>query len=161
MNNRLDKVSFPCAPTGVIPAEQLEATAAEMRVLWHTIARGKYSSTGLDRQQFWVLSAIEHGSARMSSLAEQAATSQASLTGIVDRLECRSLVERVRSSEDRRVIDVSLTSAGLEALNAMREHTMGGLEAVLLRLDLDERAQLLRLLRKLNLHESPSQHLAE
>jgi len=152
---------LPSAPTGAVPADELSAVASELKLLWHAIARGKYHSSGLDRQQYWVLAALENGPVRMSALADCAATSQASLTGIVDRLEHRALVERVRSSEDRRVIDVSLTPAGRETAQLMREHSMGGLEAILLRLDAEERSRFLELVRKLNRHSSDQPGLAE
>jgi DNA-binding MarR family transcriptional regulator len=48
----------------------------------------------------------------MRALAEALDVSQASTTGIVDRMEQRGLVTRVRDSSDRRVVRVELTSEG-------------------------------------------------
>src|SRR5829696_724650 len=48
----------------------------------------------------------------MRHLAEAMDVSQASATGIVDRMEQRGLVERLRDDEDRRVVRVGLTELG-------------------------------------------------
>lgn len=128
--------------------EELSALSLEMRRLWHRIARDQ-SKPHMERQQYWVLTALECGSRRMSALAECAETSQASLTGIVDRLEDRGLVLRTRSAEDRRVVDVSLSEAGREELFANRAAFVARLEGVLSPLDASERSVLLGLLRKL------------
>lgn len=45
-------------------------------------------------------------------LAREVSLSQATITGIVDRLVARQLVNRERSSVDRRQVTVSLTEAG-------------------------------------------------
>ncbi len=47
-----------------------------------------------------------------SELAREAALSQATVTGILDRLESRGLVERRRDNKDRRRISIYLTSEG-------------------------------------------------
>jgi DNA-binding MarR family transcriptional regulator len=129
-----------------------EAIALELRTLWHGLIRASECAARVDRQQFWVLSATECKPMRMSQLAASAQTSQASLTGIVDRLEDHGLVERVRSSEDRRVVDVSLTPAGREELDRVRLVFTEHLEATLSPLSPEERAAFLGVLRTLNAH---------
>lgn len=52
----------------------------------------------------------------MSELAELTNQSAGTLTGIVDRLIDDGLVQRVRDTEDRRVVQVALTEAGEERL---------------------------------------------
>lgn len=135
------------ASTGAIPVEELSALAVEMRRLWHRIARDE-AQPHADRQLYWVLSGLECGSRRMGDLAEQAQTSQASLTGIVDRLEERGLVTRIRSAADRRVVEVSLTDGGRAELHRSRTAFIGRLERVLSPLDAEERTMFLGLLRK-------------
>ncbi len=56
------------------------------------------------------------GTCRMSELAELTNQSAGTLTGIVDRLIDDGLVQRVRDTEDRRVVQVALTEAGEERL---------------------------------------------
>lgn len=48
----------------------------------------------------------------MSKLADELDVSVASLTGIIDRMEARGLVERRREPDDRRVVLVHRTDAG-------------------------------------------------
>jgi len=62
----------------------------------------------------------------MHGLAEAMDVSQASATGIVDRMEQRGLVERGRDAEDRRVVRVAITDEGRRLVAGMandrREH---------------------------------------
>ena len=62
----------------------------------------------------------------MRGLAETLDVSQASATGIVDRMEQRGLVERQRDGDDRRVVRVALTDEGRSLIAGMaterREH---------------------------------------
>lgn len=63
------------------------------------------------------------GALPMRTLAEAMDVSQASATGIVDRMEQRGLVERQRDDEDRRVVRVAITDEGrrlIEGLAAQR-----------------------------------------
>jgi DNA-binding MarR family transcriptional regulator len=66
----------------------------------------------------------------MSQLAEALDVSQASTTGIVDRMEQRGLIERQRDDDDRRVTRVALTERGrvvIERLGAERREKLGRL----------------------------------
>jgi DNA-binding MarR family transcriptional regulator len=53
-----------------------------------------------------------NGPMPMSKLADELDVSVASLTGIIDRMEARGLVERRREPADRRVVIVHRTQAG-------------------------------------------------
>jgi len=60
-----------------------------------------------------VLTVLEtDGPLSMTRLADALDVSVASATGIVDRMETRGLVERLRAPEDRRVVLVGATDAG-------------------------------------------------
>jgi DNA-binding MarR family transcriptional regulator len=78
-----------------------------------------------------VLSVLEHdGPQAMRGLAEALDVSQASATGIVDRMAERGLVTRQRGTADRRVIRVALTAEGgavLGGLSAERREAVGEL----------------------------------
>ncbi len=68
---------------------------------------------GLTGPQLVCLRALRtHDSFTSSQLARQVSLSQATVTGIVDRLLTRQLVNRVRSETDRRQVTVSITDAG-------------------------------------------------
>lgn len=124
--------------------------AAELRRILRAVMSGVHPgghAEGGDRPQYWVLGVLAEGPRRMSDLAEQAQTSTASLTGIVDRLQQRGLVERLRSREDRRVVEVFLTAAGRAELESVHRALVASLEGVLRPLSAQERRELLRLLR--------------
>lgn len=82
----------------------------------------------------------------MRDLADRLCCDASNVTGIVDRLEERGLVERRTASDDRRVKHLVLTDAGREL---SREHRAGMLVDLPLLDDLsaDERRQLAALLR--------------
>jgi len=147
----------PNLPAGAMPAPlppgELAELADELRTIWRTLSRGAHLSGGSElpqRQQYWVLGVLSDGPKRMSDLAERARTSQASLTGVVDRLEALGFVERVRSAADRRVVEVALTPAGLAEMHAVQAQVADRLGKLLEPLSAEESYELLRLFRKIN-----------
>jgi DNA-binding MarR family transcriptional regulator len=63
------------------------------------------------------------GPTSMTALAEEQLTTQASVTAQVDDLERKGMVERRRSKEDRRVVNVAITGKGEAALEeGLRRH---------------------------------------
>jgi DNA-binding MarR family transcriptional regulator len=59
------------------------------------------------------------GTMPMSRLAEHLDASLPNLTGIVGRMEERGLLERVRDTDDRRVVNVRITEAGRTTMHEM------------------------------------------
>ncbi|MFP4476354.1 MAG: MarR family winged helix-turn-helix transcriptional regulator [Desulfatibacillaceae bacterium] len=59
-----------------------------------------------------ILALHEHGSLSLSEIAKEIMVKSSTVTGIVDRLEQKGLVRRVRTSRDRRVITIELTEEG-------------------------------------------------
>ena len=91
-------------------------------------------------QALWILQ--DHGPQPMTRLADLLGVAMPNATGIVDRMEQRGLVERLRDGADRRVVTVQQTPEGaraVEDLDGWRNEMLG---ALLDRLDTD---QLLRL----------------
>jgi DNA-binding MarR family transcriptional regulator len=76
-------------------SENFDVTLPQFEVLWE-----------LDRCDAPVV---------MSRLSEQLKVTGSNLTGVVDRLERKGLVERFRSSTDRRVQRIEMTPAGRTA----------------------------------------------
>ncbi len=62
----------------------------------------------------WMLQ--RHGELSMSRLADMLDVSDSNATGLIDRMEERGLVERVRVPDDRRVVRVALSDHGREML---------------------------------------------
>ncbi len=71
------------------------------------------STFGLTGPQLVALRTIgQLGEVAPSELAREVSLSQATMTGIIDRLAARQLVTRERTSKDRRRVTVRLTDAG-------------------------------------------------
>jgi len=91
-----------------------------------------------------VLTALEaEGPLAMRRLAEAMDVSDASATGIVDRMEKRGLVERRHDTDDRRVVLVHQTEAGSQVFLDMATHRREMLTKVLAELTGEEMAALL------------------
>ncbi len=64
--------------------------------------------------QLLLLKEVAHiGNATVGNLAKRANLSSATVTGILDRLEKRGLVERIRSEDDRRKVFIKATEEGI------------------------------------------------
>jgi DNA-binding MarR family transcriptional regulator len=73
---------------------------------------------GISMTHFHVLTLLRHHDAMpMGRMAEILDTSMSSATGIIERMEERGLVERVRVSGDRRVVMVRPTQVGLDLVD--------------------------------------------
>lgn len=59
-----------------------------------------------------------HGSMMPSELADRVALSQATVTGILDRLSSRGFVKRRRDPSDKRRVILTVTESGARALDA-------------------------------------------
>jgi len=57
----------------------------------------------------------------MTELAHRICASAPTMTGIVDRLERQGLVLRVRHDDDRRVVHIALTEAGVAAFQTLAD----------------------------------------
>ena len=81
---------------------------------------------GLTFPQFMTLLSLERaeGPCRMGPLANAALQSLPSMTGIVDRLVERGLVERRRDPKDRRSVVVSLTDEGRQLLRKLKDERL-------------------------------------
>ncbi len=118
------------AKTAIIA--DLRATFGELKC----IASERLVRQGISMTQLHVMHLLQgHGEMPMSRLAEMLDVSLSNATGLVDRVEERGVVERVRVAEDRRMVMVRLTPLGRETLDeieALREQL---LRRVLDRLD--------------------------
>jgi DNA-binding MarR family transcriptional regulator len=93
--------------------------------------------------QFRVLTLIASSPERASRVAEKAAVSRPSLTGLLDGLEARGWVRRVGVDGDRRGVGLEVTVEGRAALRAAEQSAEARLEHVLEELPADERASVL------------------
>jgi DNA-binding MarR family transcriptional regulator len=95
----------------------------------------------------WLLQ--HHGALAMSRLADLLDVSFSNATGIIDRMEEKGLVERVRVPDDRRLVLVRPGAAGMRALAEAETSKREGLRAVLGHLTATERPVVLEALRSL------------
>ncbi len=90
-------------------------------------------SEGLEPQQYQMLLAIrgveEGESATIGTLAERLAIKHHSAVELIDRLEKRGYIRRVRDKDDRRQVHVLLLGRGEKALAAVVEERISELRA--------------------------------
>lgn len=97
---------------GDIEEQLLQALRQIMRGI-DLYSRSLAQRFGLTGPQLVCLRAVAAREAMMpSELAKSISLSQATITGIVDRLSARGLVTRERTARDRRVVTVRITDAG-------------------------------------------------
>jgi len=106
---------------------------------------------GLTFPQFMALISLERteGTARMGPLAAAALQSSASMTGIVDRLLERGLVERQHDDQDRRSVVVRLTEEGQRLLAQIKDVRYQRIHQLVQHLSPQERACLRGVLTKM------------
>jgi MarR family transcriptional regulator, organic hydroperoxide resistance regulator len=94
-----------------------------------------WQDKSVSKVHMFVLMLLEnHGPLTMSRLAALVDVSLSNLTGIVDRMEQHSLVERVRDDRDRRLVVVRATATGVtrcEEMDGLRREQLRRLVAAL------------------------------
>lgn len=78
------------------------------------------AEAGISRSEASLLAGLENGPQRITTLAEYEGLAQPTITRLVEQVEKYGWVRRERASEDRRVVLVSLTTGGREALREFR-----------------------------------------
>lgn len=119
------------------------------RAMQEHAARWQSALTGLTKPQYAVLTVLEaDGPVDQATVGERAAIDKATLAGLVPRLEQRGLIVREVGS-DRRKRLLRLTERGAAELATARPAADAVDDAILERLEPEERAHLGALLRKL------------
>lgn len=118
----------------------LSSPSKEQLVVWRTFLEAAFAlidildaelqeKRGISLRWYDVLVHLEeakHG-IRMNELAGRILASKSGLTRVIDRMEEAGLVKRRRPAEDRRVIEIVMTPAGLKALTDARSVHRGGI----------------------------------
>jgi DNA-binding MarR family transcriptional regulator len=112
------------------------ASLATRLLLQHTRRR-------VSRSEASVLAALDGGPQRITALAGREGLAQPTTTLMVKRMEERGWVTRERDTADGRVVLVSLTAAGREALAEVRADYRGALRDHMLAMSDEEVADLL------------------
>jgi DNA-binding MarR family transcriptional regulator len=105
---------------------------------------------GLSLSQFEVLRVVvDRGPVPMRILSREMLVTPPNITGLVDRLEKRSLLRRVADTKDRRASIIELTSAGKNLYTVLAARQRRFLQNVLGTLTSDEQKTLSTLLSRL------------
>ena len=119
-------------------------------VLMHDWAAKAFAPHDLSFVQWITLMKLREGSvATASDLCRTMHYDNGSVTRLVDQLEQRGLLRRERSTEDRRVITLKLTSAGERKVNELIPVAVSGLNEALQDFGKAEFSELVQLLNKL------------
>ena len=115
-------------------------------------ATGFLSDYKLTTSQFGVLEALYHlGPMCQKEVAAKTLKSTGNIVTVIDNLEKRGLVERVRSEKDRRYITLHITEAGTELIDEiMPDHNVRVAKCFSV-LQPEERVEFGRLCKKLGL----------
>ena len=127
-------------------------------VLWkasHAIgqnAERSISALDLGLSDFAVLEALLHkGPQAVNTIGKKVLLASGSITAAVDRLESKKLVRRTADARDLRARIIRLTQTGRQLVNrAFQRHTID-MEETMAVLRSNERAELVRLLKKVGL----------
>lgn len=104
----------------------------------------------LTESQFAVLEALYHlGPMCQGQLSQKLLRSTGNMTLVLDNLEKHGLVRRVRSVEDRRMINIEMTDQGRECIEEVLPKHVEAITNEMQVLTPEEQAELGRLLRKL------------
>jgi DNA-binding MarR family transcriptional regulator len=126
--------------------EQLEPVIARQRKA--LVQQGCYRQ--ISSTQLHVLyMLVSQGATPMSRLAEQLDVSLPNVTGLVERMVERGIVERLRPVDDRRVVEVRITAAGsfiLDQIDMVKRQQMAN---VIARLTPDQQERALTTFREL------------
>jgi DNA-binding MarR family transcriptional regulator len=124
-------------------AEDLGFATALVR-LSHLVQRAfidvgrSHDLTPQQAQLLCVLAQNESG-VGMTELGRTLNLEKSSVTGLVDRVQRRALVERVADAGDRRALKITLTEEGLRLANAAHEGVVEKLEQMAAELPVEQR----------------------
>ena len=135
----------------LVPAPRKEALIALMRAAdrLHNQFAALLEPYELTNQQFNVLRILRGAlpdALPTMEIAERMIEQTPAITGLIDRLEAKQLVERARQTDDRRCVRCSITAKGLALLAELDEPVARADAAALARLTEGEVERLKKLL---------------
>jgi MarR family 2-MHQ and catechol resistance regulon transcriptional repressor len=125
-------------------------------ILWkaykavEAVDRGSVAGTGVGLTDCAVLEVLRHkGPQPVNAIGRKVLLTSGSITSAINRLEHRGLVARRRDVDDARIFWVDLTNTGRGLIESIYARHAANLETVAQALTPEERADLVRLLKKL------------
>ena len=117
------------------------------------LSKDEASRYGVTATQLSVLKLLQEiGDLSLGTLAREIRAHNATVTGIVDRMESAGLVERARSDEDRRVWIIRLTAAGRKVAERAKVSPWETLRHALASLPAVDQERLTAILKKVALN---------
>lgn len=84
------------------------------------------NETGLSGSQLWVVKILDMSAPmKVTELARRTYLHPATMVGLLDRLETKGIVQRIRSDKDRRVVHIVITDKGRELVRNSPEIAQG------------------------------------
>jgi DNA-binding MarR family transcriptional regulator len=132
----IDPVAMTSAAPIPAPEARIAAGVHEMIAGFRCAGTGRLVKAGVSMTHMHVMWLLQHhGDLPMSRMADLMDVSLSNATGIVDRMEERGLVERVRVPDDRRVVLVRIAPHGRERIEETEALKQDRLQAILGHLD--------------------------
>ena len=125
------------------PTARIVAGIHDMIAGFRCAGTGRLVKAGVSMTHMHVMWLLQHhGDLPMSRMAELLDVSLSNATGIVDRMEERGLVERVRVPDDRRIVLVRIAPRGIEALEEIEAVKHDRIAAILSHLNAAQRERV-------------------
>jgi DNA-binding MarR family transcriptional regulator len=116
----------------------------EMVGMMRCAGTGRMVKSGISMTHLHILWLLEHhGDLTMGRLAELVDVSLSNASGLIDRMEERGLVERIRVPDDRRVVLVRCSPEGAQMRDEIEAIKQDQMRSILGKLDRDQLTRLL------------------
>lgn len=130
-------------------SDQIESVLRRMARSMELHSRSMVQRYGLTAPQAALVKALTFGPLTAGELASRINLSQGTVTDILNRLEARGLVQRLRDAEDKRRVIVSLSDKGSEIVHSSSLQLQAPLNERLAELPDWEQSQLLSSLQRI------------
>jgi DNA-binding MarR family transcriptional regulator len=140
-------VDLPAAGAPVTNEALLDALVGELHEMvgmMRCAGTGRMVKSGISMTHLHILWLLEHhGDLTMGRLAELVDVSLSNASGLIDRMEERGLVERIRVPDDRRVVLVRCSPEGARMRDEIEAIKQDQMRSILGKLDRDQLTRLL------------------
>src|SRR3954471_2721990 len=128
-------------------SELIDSVVGELHAMIGSLrcaGTGRMVKAGISMTHLHILWVLEHhGDLPMSRLADLLDVSMSNATGLIDRMEERGLVERVRVPDDRRVVIVRASAEGARQRDEIEALKQDRMRSILERLSPDQLSRIL------------------
>ncbi|MBX6353534.1 MAG: MarR family transcriptional regulator [Thermoflavifilum sp.] len=129
-------------------ARQLDELMARLHRLM--TVKSDHASLGLTASQVFILRYLDRCDvAKASDIARVSGLSPGAVTQVCDELVRQGLVQRERSTDDRRVVHIRITGQGRDKLEQIRKLRMERMKGILDKLDPDDLDHFLRTMHRI------------